>query len=60
MQNKENNSSRYGGFYLAEVDLKLARHKLKRLYSWATMFAIHAMTLANDASERKIEGSQLW
>jgi hypothetical protein len=37
-----------GGFYLSEIDLKMIKYKLPRLYSWPTMFAVHAFLLAED------------
>jgi hypothetical protein len=49
-----------GGFYLAELDLKISKHKFGRLYSWATIFAMHALQLADDLRQMKISGSQLW
>lgn len=49
-----------GGFYLVEFDLKFIRYKLKRLYSWATLFAVHALNLADDISSRRIQESELW
>jgi hypothetical protein len=60
MQSLEHEPNLRGGFYQAEFDLKLVKHKLKRLYSWTTMFAIHAMNLSNDVLRRKIEGTELW
>lgn len=59
-QNRSPDSVASGGFYLAELDFKLAKHKLGRLYSWATMFAIHALDLVSDLPSRKISGTELW
>jgi len=60
MQHMDSESSMLGGFYLVEFDLKLIRYKLKRLYSWATMFAIHALNFADEVPSRKIQKSELW
>ena len=60
MQNNSPDVATSGGFYLAELDLKLAKHKLSRLYSWATIFAIHALELTRDLSNRKVTGDELW
>ncbi|MCW4024183.1 MAG: hypothetical protein NWF01_04015 [Candidatus Bathyarchaeota archaeon] len=60
MQHITSDSAQSGGFHLAELDFKLAKHKLARLYSWATMFAIHALNLSSEVLERKISGAELW
>lgn len=60
MQSLEHEPNLQGAFYKAEFDLKLVKHKLKRLYSWTTMFAIQAVIISNDVFRRKIEGRELW
>lgn len=60
MQNTESNIDSSGGFYLAELDLKLAKYHVKRLYSWATQFSIHALNLIDSLPDRKISGIDLW
>jgi len=60
MQHVDSDLDRLGGFYLVEFDLKLIRYRIKRLYSWSTMFAIHALNLADDVLSRKIQESELW
>lgn len=47
-----------GGFYLTEYDAKLMRIRLPRVYSWPTMFALHAVTLLLD--EKNSGPLQLW
>jgi hypothetical protein len=60
MQSGENEVDALGGYYLAELDLKVGKYTLKRLYSWVTMFAIHALNLTSDLSNRKVTGDELW
>lgn len=60
MQHMKSELGMLGGFYLVEFDLRLIRYRLKRLYSWATLFAIHALNLADDISSSKIQESELW
>jgi rhamnogalacturonyl hydrolase YesR len=60
MQHITKDLAQSGGFHLAELDFKLTKHKLDRLYSWATMFAVHALNLSSEVLERKISGTELW
>lgn len=60
MQHVNSKFGMLGGFYLVQFDLKLIRYRLRRLYSWATIFTIHALNLAEDVSNRKIQESELW
>lgn len=53
-------STMLAGFYLVEFNLRLIKYRLKRLYSWATLFAIHALDLADSILSRKIQESELW
>jgi uncharacterized protein YyaL (SSP411 family) len=46
-----------GGFYLMETGSNLLKMKLPRLYSWSTMFSVHALLLS---SNEKTSGFQLW
>lgn len=47
-----------GGFYLTEYNAKLVKIKLPRVYSWPTMFAIHAFILLDD--EKILGPLELW
>lgn len=60
MQRMNSESDMLRGFYLVEFDLKFFRYKLKRLYSWSTIFAIHSLALVNETSKSKILASELW
>jgi uncharacterized protein YyaL (SSP411 family) len=60
MQCTKLSSDMLGGFYLVEFDFKLIKYRIKSLYSWPTMFAIHALNLANDTLNREVQGSELW
>jgi hypothetical protein len=60
MQCMDSDQMTLGGFYLIEFDMKLVKYKLRRLYSWATMFAIHALSLIRESHLRKIENTELW
>jgi len=54
------NSEISGGFYLIEFKTKFIKYRIKRLYSWPTIFAIHALSLANDIQNRKVQRTELW
>ncbi len=60
MENGDLDNLQQGGFYLAELDFNIFKPKVKRLYSWATMFAIHALNLVNDLKSRHINEIELW
>ena len=60
MQCTELSSDMLGGFYLVEFDFKFIKYRIKSLYSWPTMFAVHALNLANDILSRKVQESELW
>lgn len=46
-----------GGFYLMETGSSLLKIRLPRLYSWPTMFSVHALLLLGDG---KTSGFRLW
>jgi len=49
-----------GGFYLVEFDLKFIKYRIKRLYSWPTIFTIHALNLIEDMTSKQISEIDLW
>ncbi|MCL4435412.1 MAG: hypothetical protein M1503_06035 [Thaumarchaeota archaeon] len=49
-----------GGFHLTRIEIGPLRYKLPRLYSWSTIFAIHAFNLIDDLEKDKINTSHLW
>jgi hypothetical protein len=60
MQYAESDSHPVGGFYLSEFTWKSIKYKIKRLYSWPTIFAIHAFHLVDAMRNRAIRGRELW
>ena len=60
MQHMNSGSGMLGGFYLVEFDFRLFKYKIKRLYSWSTIFAIHSLILADEISNSETLESRLW
>lgn len=60
MQSTKQGIDTSGGFYLADLDFKVAKYRLKRLYSWPTIFAVHAKNLQHDMAFKKVLGTELW
>ncbi len=49
-----------GGFHLTRVEIGPLSYRLPRLYSWSTIFAIHAFNLMDDLENNEINISHLW